>query len=101
MGRKRRRRFTPEQRDQAVRMVRETGRTAREVARELDMHESTLTRWVRLAQDAEEAPSPPPESPLTKEERSELVRLRRQLKRVEMERDFLKKAAAFFAKDHS
>lgn len=43
--------------------------------------------------------NPAPRGPLTTDERAELTRLRKELKRVEMERDFLKKAAAFFARE--
>ncbi len=57
---------------------------------------SALRSWVK--QD-EINQNPAPRGPLTTDERAELTRLRKELKRVEMERDFLKKAAAFFARE--
>jgi transposase len=98
MSRKKRRKFTPEQRAQAVRIVKKSGKSIREVAEELDVPSSSLCRWVKQAEVDERQD---PEGPLTSEERAELVRLRRELKVARQERDFLKKAAAFFAKDNS
>lgn len=98
MSRKKRRRFTPEQKAQAVRIVRESGKSIRQVAEELDVPQSSLARWLQQANvDAVRDPN----GPLTSEERAELTELRQELKRVRMERDFLKKAAAFFAKESS
>lgn len=95
MARRQRRKFTPEQRADAVRLVKEVGNLAK-VARDLDLHEGTLRLWVKQAEiDAGEGP----EGALTTEEREELRRLRRENRTLQMERDFLKKAAAFFAKD--
>ena len=98
MSRKKRRRFTPEQKAQAVRIVRESGKSIRQVAEELDVPASSLGRWQQQA-DVDEANDP--QGPLTSEERTELAALRQELKRVKMERDFLKKAAAFFAKENA
>lgn len=95
MGRRERRTFTAEYKANAVRLVREGGRSIREVAEEFDLTETSLREWVRRA-GVDEARSP--NGPLTTEERAELVRLRREFRTVTMERDFLKKAAAFFAK---
>ena len=96
MTRRARRSFTQEQKAEAVRLVRETGNIA-QVARDLDLTRSALKGWVRQAErDAGERPSG---GALTSEERAELGRLRREVKTLRMERDFLKKAAAFFAKD--
>ena len=95
MPRRKRRKFTPEQKADAVRMVREVGNLAK-VARDLDLVENTLRRWVKQA-DIDEGRGPG--GALTTEEREELRRLRRQVRTLEMERDFAKKAAAFFAKD--
>jgi len=61
------------------------------IARELGVSEPSLRAWV-------EAARPQPKPPLTDDERSELIRLRREIRRVEMERDILKKATAFFAR---
>lgn len=95
MPRRKRRRFTPEQKADAVRLAREVGNVAK-VARELDLTRSSLERWIQQAEIDEGGGS---EGPLTTEEREELRRLRRQNRTLQMERDFLKKAAAFFAKD--
>lgn len=95
MSRRKRREYTPEQKADAVRMVREVGNLA-EVARKLDLTESSLRNWVKQA-DIDEGRGP--EGALTSEEREELRRLRREVRTLEMERDFAKKAAAFFAKD--
>lgn len=95
MSRRARRTYTPEQRADAVRMVREVGNLAK-VARDLDLTESALRNWV---QQAEVDAGRGPEDALTSEEREELRRLRRENRTLQMERDFLKSAAAFFAKD--
>jgi transposase len=76
-------------------MVREVGNLAK-VARDLDLTESALRNWV---QQAEVDAGRGPEDALTSEEREELRRLRRENRTLQMERDFLKSAAAFFAKD--
>jgi transposase len=76
-------------------MVRETGNLAK-VARRLDLTETSLRNWVKQA-DIDEGQGP--DGALTTEEREELRRLRREVRTLEMERDFAKKAAAFFAKD--
>ena len=98
MARKKRRKFTPEQKAQAVRIVRESGKTLRQVAEEIDIPQSSLSRWVSQAKVDDRQD---PLGPLTSEERAELVQTRKELRRVRMERDFLKKAAAFFARENS
>ena len=95
MPRRKRRSFTKEQKADAVRMVREVGNLAK-VARDLDLTETALRNWVKQA-DIDEGKGP--EGALTSDERKELQRLRRKVKTLEMERDFAKKAAAFFVKD--
>lgn len=95
MPRRARRTYTPEQKADAVRLVHETGNLAK-VARDLDLTESSLRNWVKQAEIDD---GRGPEGALTSEERKELTRLRRQVRTLEMERDFAKKAAAFFAKD--
>ena len=72
----------------------EEGKTVGAVARELDLTASALGLWVRQAQ-AERTKG---KSGLMKEEREELARLRKDLRVVTEERDILKKAVAFFAK---
>ena len=95
VSKRKRRQFTAEQKAEAVKLVKEVG-SIRRVARDLDLHETVLSRWVKQAEiDAGEGS----EGALTTEEKEELRKLRRENKRLRMERDFLKKAAAFFAKD--
>lgn len=95
MEKRKRRQFTEEQKAEAVRHAQELGNIS-EAARNLDLHTTVLARWVKQAEiDAGRGE----ETDLTTEEKAELRKLRRQLKRVTMERDFLKKAAAFFAKE--
>lgn len=95
MARRQRRKYTAEQKADAVQLVREVGNLAK-VARDLDLTESALRAWVKQAEIDE---GKGPEGALTTEEREELRRLRREVHTLEMERDFLKKAAAFFAKE--
>lgn len=86
---------TPEFRREAVRLALTSGRTRREIADDLGVGLSTLTRWVRDDRDAEE---PRDEQ---NDLHAELKRLRREVTILKQERDILKKAAAFFAKDAS
>lgn len=76
-------------------MVREVGNLAK-VARDLDLTETSLRNWVKQA-DIDEGRGP--EGALTTEERKELGRLRRENRTLKMEREFAKKAAAFFARE--
>ena len=95
MSKRKRRKFSPEQKADAVRLVRTVGNMSR-VARDLDLTPSSLKHWVDQAEiDAGRGP----QGALTTEERVELARLRRENRTLQMERDFLKKAAAFFAKE--
>ena len=79
----------------AVRMVREVGNLAK-VSRDLDLTETALRKWVAQS-DIDEGKGP--RGALTTAELEELRRLRRENRILKMERDFAKKAAAFFAKD--
>lgn len=79
-----------------MRLVLDEGKTIGAVARELDLTASALAGWVNLAR-AERTRG---KSGLLKEEREELTRLRKEVRELRMEREVLKKAAAFFAKDH-
>ena len=96
MSKKKRRPFTEEQKAEAVKIVKTSGKTVTQVAHEMGLTVSALRKWVK--QD-EINQNPTPRGPLTTDERTELARLRKELKRVEMERDFLKEAAAFFARE--
>ncbi len=96
MARRKRRTFTPEYKAEAVRLVGVGDRNVGEVAKALDLPETALRNWTKLA--AIEA-GKGPAGALTTADREELVRLRRDNKRLEMEREILKKAAAFFARE--
>jgi transposase len=90
-----RRSFTDEFKAGAVRLVLDEGKTAAQVARDLDLTASSLGGWVKQAQ-ADRAKG---KTGLTTEERAELSQLRKQVRELQMERDILKKAAALFAKE--
>jgi transposase len=91
-----RRHFSDEFKTEAVRRVREDGRTPASVARELGVPRQMLAAWLKRAKALNEGPE---SKPLRGDEREELNRLRRENDRLKMERDILKKAAAFFAKE--
>ena len=93
-SRRARRRFTDEFKQQAVRLVLDEGKSVGAVARELDLTASALGQWVHQAR----ADRTKGKTGLTTAEREELVRLRKALRIAEEERDILKKATAFFAK---
>lgn len=96
MEKRTRRKFTREFKEETVRLVRESGKPVGQVARDLDLTESSLRNWVKQAEiDAGRGPS----GALTTEEREELRRLRRENQQLRMEREILKKATAFFAND--
>lgn len=97
MERRRRRAYTKEFKTETVRLVVEGGRSIREVARDLELTESALRLWVRQA-EVDAGRGKPGE--LTTAEREELQRLRREVKTLRLEREILKKAAAFFAKEN-
>ncbi len=97
MGTKRKRRnFTPEYKAEVVRLAKTSGKSAGQIARELDLTETAVRDWIKRAEiDAGSAPN----GELTTAEREELARLRRQVRTLEMEREILRKATAFFAKE--
>jgi transposase len=85
--------YPPEFRRQAIELVR-SGVSIRQVAEELGVSQQTLRNWVRQGDiDAGRAEG------LTSEEREELRRLRRENRRLQQEREILKAAAAFFARE--
>jgi len=95
MGKRKRRVFTAEQRAEAVKIALSSRKPVAQVARDLDLSVSLLRNWIKQAQIDEVAD---PNGALTSDERTELARLRREHKQLEMENAFLKKASAFFAK---
>jgi len=97
MERRKRRQFSPDFKAEAVRLVKAGDRNLATVARDLDLTPSALREWVRGSLERSEASSA---GVITGDERDELVRLRRENKRLLLEREILKKAAAFFAKEN-
>lgn len=96
MGAKRKS-YTPKYRQDAAHLVIDTGRTIVEVAREIGVGEQLLGRWVAIERSRMDDP---PEA-IDANERVELERLRREVAELRMDREFLKKAAAFFATENS
>ena len=96
-SRRARRRFTEEFRTGAVRLVLDEGKTIGAVARELDLTASSLANWVKHAR----ADRTKGKTGLTTAEREELARLRKENRILVEERDILKKATAFFAKENA
>jgi transposase len=90
-----RRSFTEEFKAGAVRLVLDEGKTISQVGRDLDVAQSVIGNWVKQAR----ADRSNGKTGLTTEERAELTRLRREVKDLRQQRDILKKAAAFFAKE--
>jgi transposase len=84
-----RKKHTPEFREQAARLVIETGRPVAHVAAEIGVGEQLLGRWVRLARDAADAGNTG--AVLDADERAELERLRRENAELRLDREFLKK----------
>jgi len=98
MARRKRRKFNPEFKSEAVRLARVGDRSIEQIATDLDLTESSLRNWVRQAEvDAGEAPNAA--DALTSAEKSELSELRREVKKLRQERDILKAAATYFAKE--
>ena len=90
-----RRQFTDEFKAGAVRLVLDDGKTVGAAARDLDLTETALREWVKRAR----ADRTQGRTGLTTAEREELARLRKENRELRTERDILKKAAAFFAKE--
>jgi transposase len=95
MAKKKRPTYTLEFRREAARLALQGDIPVSQVARDLGVSETALRRWMdkTVANDGN--------GPLTTDERQELTRLRRELRNVKQERDFLKKVATFFAKEDS
>ena len=92
-----RRKFTPEFRAEAVRLVTETGRPVAHVAAEIGVGAQLLGRWVLQAHAADG----PADRTLDADERAELERLRKENADLRLDRSFLKEAAVFFASDQN
>jgi transposase len=89
-----RRSFTPEFKAHTVELVQTSGKSVAEVCRDLDLTETAVRRWIAQA-DIDEGRR----DGLTTAERDELSRLRRENRVLREEREILRKAAAFFAKE--
>ncbi len=92
----RRRSFTPEFKDEAVKLVIEASRPVAEVARQIGVNEGTLGSWVNRYR-AEHADDEPP---LSVSERARLRELEKEVRELRMKAEFLGKAAAFFAQEY-
>ncbi len=97
MGQKRKRRsFTKAYKAEVVALIRKSGKSVGAVSRDLGLTETAVRRWV---DQAEIGLGGGPAGALTTAERGELTQLRKRVKTLEMEREILKKATAFFAKE--
>ncbi len=90
-----RRQFSREFKLEAIRLVEERGVTVAQAARDLDLHENVLRKWVREQQ--RDGSNAFPGLGVLKPEQAEIARLRKEVAKLKMERDILKKAAAYFA----
>ena len=93
MSRRSRRKFTDEFKAETVKLIRESGRTVGSVARELDLTETAVRNWVKTAESSGSTET------LLPDERAELRRLRKENQELRMEKEILRKATAFFAKE--
>ena len=97
MSGKKRKSYTPEYRRDAAHLVIDTGRPIATVAREIGMGEQLLGRWVAI----ERSRLDDPPTALDADERAELDRLRVEVSELRMDREFLKKATAFFVSENN
>jgi transposase len=95
-AKRQRKSYAPAYRREAAQLVINTGRPIAVVAREIGVGEALLGRWVAL----ERAAMDDPPGALDVDERAELARLRVEVSQLRMDREFLKKAAAFFVTEH-
>ena len=93
-----RRRFTPEYRRDVASLVLDTGSTIASVAREVGLGESVVGRWVKLERERRQAAAQGRPDP--RELEAEITALRRRVRQLEKENEFLGKASAFFASVH-
>ena len=97
MSKKRQRRdFTDEFKNDAVKLVTEQGYSCTEAGRRLGVHHTNIARWVRAYKDQLEIKTDPGSAQALE---AEVKKLRKENKRLLMEREILKKAAAFFANE--
>lgn len=97
MGTAGNRKYTDQFKAEAVELVISSGRPASQIARELGVNEYTMCNWVNMAKKRGQVEDK--NEPLTVDERAELKELREENRRLKMEREILKKAAAWFAKE--
>jgi transposase len=98
MGRRARRKFSTEYKAEVVELCRTSGKSIGRIAKEMELTETCVRDWVRQAEvDAGRGPA----GALTTAEREELSKLRRENQTLRMEREILRKAAAFFAKENA
>jgi transposase len=90
------RKFSPEFREEAAKVVVETSRAIADVARELGISETSLGNWVKAYREKHAEDEPP----LQISERARLRELEREVRELRMKADFLAKAAAYFAAEH-
>ncbi len=93
MAKRHRRKFTDEFKAETVKLIRGSGRTVGSVARELSLTETAVRNWVKQAEASGSAVT------LSTDERAELRRLRKENQELRMEKEILRKATAFFAKE--
>jgi transposase len=93
MAKRHRRKFTDEFKAETVKLIRGSGRTVGSVARELSLTETAVRDWVKQAEASGSADT------LSTDERAELRRLRKENQEFRMEKEILRKATAFFAKE--
>lgn len=93
---KNRRSFTPEYKDEAAKMVVELSRPVVSVARELGLNEQTLRNWVNSYRETHAGEEPP----LTVSDRARLRELEKENRELRLEKEFMGKAAAFFAREY-
>jgi transposase len=89
--------FTPEFKLEAVKLVRERGVSVSQAARDLGIHLNVMRAWLKAVDSDPKHPFPGPGQ--QRPEQAEIERLKKEVARLKMERDILKKAAAFFAKE--
>jgi transposase-like protein len=101
MSSTKRRQFTPEFKAAAVALVLEKGQTIPQVARDLDLVDGAFRRWIEKAQAGKARPGPAAVTGLLTAVQAEIQQLRPENQILRMEREILKKATAFFAKESS